>query len=175
MCFVKTCVSTKVVDGGFVLSDIVVCYNVVCYVKSALVLDRLGITRPARDHDSGVRGRVRYQTNASRGPIGSRPRTKARGPLPEDGWWSRVSSTAKAAARRHLRPLPHPHIGATLGRCPTTSLLNSSRCRRAVALIPQNPAQTDPRSNNQSVAAFHLDCGSISLWLSTPTSRGIVS
>ena len=47
MRFVKTCVSTKVVDSGFVLSDIVVCYTVVYYVKSAWALDRLGISRPA--------------------------------------------------------------------------------------------------------------------------------
>ncbi len=47
MRFVKTCVSTKVVDGVFALSHTVVCYTVVCYVKSALALDRLGISRPA--------------------------------------------------------------------------------------------------------------------------------
>ena len=48
MRFVKTCVSTKVADSGFVLSHIVVCYIVVYYVKSAWTLDRLGVSRPAR-------------------------------------------------------------------------------------------------------------------------------
>ncbi len=48
MRFVKTWVSTKVVDGGSMLSDTVVCYIVVYYVKGACALDRLGISRPAR-------------------------------------------------------------------------------------------------------------------------------
>ncbi len=66
MRFVKTCVSTKVGDGGFVISDTVVCYIVVYYVKSAWALDPLGISRPARLTIAVYQ--VEFVTNPTRPP-----------------------------------------------------------------------------------------------------------